>query len=226
MLDTQGFSGSGEVITVEGEVVLSNSASPLKLPATLVEIADYEGWSKATLMNKYFSPKVVPIYEGYECPALRTENGKFITEFGYQAIKRFHLKVVTGRMDYEAYTAEVRSKLTPIQPETVEPETLPKTGSSALVRRSSVLAHRSFKQADSTALTTEIAADVQSLVDVAETNLGAFEIALVQRFEARGAEVGAIAFERYQASMQETFSELATASEKKQDVAVEAEVNR
>jgi hypothetical protein len=217
MLDTQDFQISGATISDEDATA---SVAPLKLPATLGEIAEYEGLKETSLRNKWFSQKVVPIYDGYECPALRTDNGKYVTEFGYQAFKRFHLKVVTGRMNYETYIAEIRSKLVPIQPEIEQPKISPQTSTSALIRRSSSLVRREFKQADSSSLTAEISADVETLVDVAETNLGAFEAALVQRFEARGSEVGAIAFERYQVSLQETFTKLATASEKKQDVAV------
>ena len=211
MFDAQGFQDS-DATQIE---INAPSAAPLTLPATLKAIADYEGLSYNTLKNNYFAPKIEPIYQGFECTALKTENGKFITEFGYQAVKRYVLKVVNGKQDYTAYRAEVQSKLTPIAP--IETET-PKAATSALARRSSTLAKRSYTQHDSAALVAEIEADVEKLVETGESNFLLSREALVQRFAAMGEADAAIAYEAYQASLQNKFSALAENTAKKQEI--------
>jgi len=87
----------------------------LTFPSTLKAIAAHLEISEATLKNKWFSQKIVPIYDGYECPPLRTSEG--VTEFGYQAIQRYVQKVVKGNLRYDDYTEQVRAPLTPIKPE-------------------------------------------------------------------------------------------------------------
>lgn len=211
MFDAKGFEGSNATV-VQGD---ATGAAPLDLPASLKAIADYEGLSYNTLKNNYFAPKIEPIYEGFECPALKTENGKYITEFGYQAIKRYVLKVVNGRQDYSAYKADVQAKLTPIA--TVEPEA-PKPATSALVRRSSTLAKRSYTQHDSASLVAEIEADVEKLVETGESNFLLSREALVQRFAAMGEADAAIAYEAYQSSLQNKFSAFADQTAKKQEI--------
>ncbi|MBW4662457.1 MAG: hypothetical protein KME15_27740 [Drouetiella hepatica Uher 2000/2452] len=218
MFDTQDFQGSGATVTGHDAV----SAAPLQLPATLKEIAEYEGISYNTLKNNYFAPKIEPIYSGFECPALKSENGKLITEFGYQAIQRYVMKVVKGKQDYSAYMSDVRSKLSPLQaPDPIEPEATQKSSSTALVRRSSTLARRSYTQHDSSALVSEIEADVLNLVETGESNFLDSRNALVQRFAAMGDADAAIAYEAYQSGFQSKFSTLADQTEKKQELVTE-----
>jgi hypothetical protein len=225
MFDTQDFQGLDAAMINKGASDATGATpnnAPLTLPATLKEIAEYEGLNYSTLRNKYFSPLIEPIYEGYECPTLRSENGKFITEFGYQAIKRYVMKVVKGKQDYSAYKAEVQSKLNPIQPDPqVGDETPAKTATSALVRRSSTLARRSYTQHDSTALVNEIETDVMNLVEAGENNFFDSRQALVQRFAAMGEADAAVAYEAYQASLQSKFAALADQTAKKQEIGTE-----
>ena len=211
MFDTQGFQGL-DAPQIQND---APSAAPLTLPATLKAIADYEGLSYNTLKNNYFAPKIEPIYQGFECPALKTENGKFIAEFGYQAIKRYVLKVVNGKQDYSAYKAEIQAKLTPIA--VAEPEA-PKPATSALARRSNTLVRRSYTQHDSAALVAEIESDVAVLVETGESNFLLSREALVQRFAAMGEADAAIAYEAYQASLQNKFASLADQTAKKQEI--------
>lgn len=223
MFDTQGFEAPGELQVDTGEVSSAPDAptKPLTFPTTLKEIATYEGISEASLRNKWFAPKVVPIYQGYECPSLRSENGKYITEFGYQAFKRFYLKVIKGRMDYSAYVAEIQAGLNPLpsEPSDQQQEEQPAKGTSAIVRAKSAIVPKDYKQASSELLTKEISEDVERIVSIGETNLNLFEQALAARFDARGEEVGAILFERYQSGIQRKFEDLTQATAKKQEVA-------
>jgi hypothetical protein len=215
MLDTQGFQPTDAETTIPDAAPIAPDAAPLSLPASLKAIADYEGLNYNTLRNNYFAPKIEPIYEGFECPALKSENGKFITEFGYQAIKRYVLKVINGKQDYSAYKAEVQAKLTPIA---VDEPVAPKPASSALARRSSTLARHSYTQHDSSALVTEIEADVIELVATGESNFLLSREALVQRFEAMGKADAAIAYEAYQSGLQNTIAQLHGQTAKKQEI--------
>ena len=115
----QSGAASGASQSADKVLTFPNTKMPT-FPSTLKAIETHLEISEATLKNKWFSQKIVPIYEGYKCPTLRTSEG--VTEFGYQAIQRFIQKVVKGSLDYEQYAKQVRAALTPIRPEPVEDE--------------------------------------------------------------------------------------------------------
>lgn len=78
---------------------------------TFREIAEYLGEKANTISARWFPEKIIPLYEGLDCPPLFTSTGNRMkpTGFGAKAVIQYVQQCVRGKRSYESFKKEVQS---------------------------------------------------------------------------------------------------------------------
>lgn len=184
-------------------VTLTDDDSPIELDDRLYSYAEIAGLLSTeepikanTIAARWFPNKVLPAYDGLDCPPLRQETNRSaagnpiykVTRFGVQAIADYKQRVIDGKLAYEAWKTEIQAQypaaIAPSTPVEVIEAELDLEGTSAIV-----LQQRQSVQAGQVSLVhcqEETDADLDALLELLEdvdtVNDEAFQLELQQEF--------------------------------------------
>jgi hypothetical protein len=147
-----------------------------------------------TIAARWFPNKVLPAYEGLDCPPLRQETNRSaagnpiykVTRFGVQAIADYKQRVIDGKLAYEAWKTEIQAQYpAAIAPkvEVVDAEIdLESTSEIVLQQRQSVQAGQLALSHCQEEADADLDALLKLLEDVDTVNDAAFQLELQQEF--------------------------------------------